>query len=82
MPSNSREAQELLKLKDRIEQAKAEKNRVEGELNAIRKTMTDEFGTSEPRKIQAKVDALRDQAAGLRAQIEEGIGILRKELGE
>ena len=82
MSNNSKEAQELFRLKDRIETAKTEKARVEGELNAIKKTMKDEFGTDDPKKIQTKVTALRDQVGRLREQITEGLAVLREELGE
>jgi len=82
MSNNSKEAQELLRLKDRIETAKTEKARIEGELNAIKKTMADEFGTDDPKKIQTKVTALRDQVGRLREQITEGMEVLREELGE
>ena len=82
MPNNSKEAQELLRLKDRIETAKTEKARVEGELNAIKKTMADEFGTSDPKKIQVKVNGLREQVGRLQVQITEGLAVLRAELGE
>jgi len=82
MSNNSKEAQELLRLKDRIETAKTEKARVEGELNAIKKTMTDEFGTADPKKILVKVNALREQVGRLRKQITEGMEVLREELGE
>ena len=82
MPNNSKEARELLAMKQRIETAKTEKARVEGELNAIKKTMKDEFGTDDPKKIQTKVTALRDQVGRLRMQITEGLAVLRGELGE
>jgi len=78
----SKEAQELLRLKDHIDTAKTEKARVEGELNAIKKTMKEEFGTDDPKKIQTKVTALRDQVGRLRLQITEGLAVLRGELGE
>ena len=82
MKNNSDVANELLKLKEKIEQTKAEKNRVEGELRQLSKSMMDEFKTDKPKEVQAKVEGLKKQAEALRVQIDKELSALREELGE
>ena len=79
---NDKITDELLKMKDRIESAKAEKNRVEGELRQLKARLKDEFGTDDPKQIQINLTGLRQQAAQLREQINEGMEVLRREMRE
>ena len=76
------ETNELLRMKDKIENAKTEKARVEGELRQIQSTMKEEFGTDNPKQIQVKMEGLKQQAERLREQIVDGMDTLKKELGE
>lgn len=76
------ETNELLRMKDKIENAKTEKARVEGELRQIQSTMKEEFGTDNPKQIQVKMEGLKQQAERLREQIVDGMATLKKELGE
>ena len=76
------ETDELLRMKDKIENQKTEKARVEGELRQLQSTMKDEFGTDDPKQIQVKMEGLKRQVAQLRVQINGGMATLRKELEE
>jgi len=74
-------AEELMSMKNTIESAKAEKNRIEGELRQMSKSMIDEFGTDNPAEIQIKIDGLQKQADSLKQSIEKEMKVLREELG-
>ena len=76
------EANELLRMKQKIDSQKTEKARVEGELRQIQSTMKEEFGTDNPKQIQVKMEGLKQQAERLREQIVDGMATLKKELGE
>ena len=76
------EANELLRMKEKIENQKTEKARVEGELRQLQSTMKEEFGTDNPKQIKVKMEGLKQQAEKLREQIIDGMGTLKKELGE
>lgn len=65
--------QDLMRLKERIDRAKTERSRLEGELRSLESRMKEEFGTADPDKIQVKVAALRKEAEKLRKQVEDGV---------
>jgi len=73
---------DLRRLKQRIDDAKNAKARLEGELRALYKQMAEEFGTDKPAELQKKAEALGIQAALLRKQISDGMEALEKEMGE
>ena len=73
-------SRELAELKEQIETAKEERNKIEGELRQLSKTMVEEFGTDNPEKIQAKITQLKNQAATLQKELAEGIASLREGL--
>ena len=66
-------ASELLRLKSKIEVMKAEKNRIEGELRQVKEVMKADFGSDDPKKVQAKLDAMLKQENQLRDQVDKGI---------
>lgn len=82
MKSNDDTVKELLALQKQIEEAKAAKARIEGELKSLLKRMNDEFGSDDPAEVGKKVEAMRRQAAKLRQQVAEGLEVLKKEVGE
>ena len=73
---------ELLRLKRKIEDAKAEKNRIEGELRSLAKAMLEEFGTDKVAEVTAKAAKLKAQADALRASIEKELCELKETLGD
>lgn len=75
-------AQELLQFKEKIDEAKAAKARIEGELKSLRKRLLDDFGSDDPTEVEKKVSSMRQQAIRLRKQVEEGLVVLRKEMGD
>jgi len=78
--NNSNTARELLALKDKIENAKADKARVEGEIKSLHDRMKEDFGSDDPKTVKAKIEAMQEQAARWAQQIEEGMAVLRKEM--
>lgn len=80
--SNEREVAELLRLQKQIEEAKNEKARMEGELKSLLKRLADDFGTDKLPEVEKKLAGMKQQAEKLRRQIEEGLCVLRKEMGE
>jgi predicted nucleic acid-binding Zn-ribbon protein len=78
--NNSGTARELLALKDKIENAKADKARVEGEIKSLHERMREDFGSDDPKAVKAKVAAMQEQAARLSRQVEEGMAVLRREM--
>ena len=82
MKNNDTTVNELLALQEKIEDAKSEKSRIEGELTSLLKRLKEEFGSDDVAQVEKKVEAMKQQAARLRKQIEEGLGVLRKEMGE
>jgi predicted nucleic acid-binding Zn-ribbon protein len=82
MKNNDAVVNELLALQKRIESAKEEKSRIEGELSSLLKRLKEEFGSDDVAQVEKKVEAMKQQAARLRKQVEEGLCVLRKEMGE
>jgi predicted nucleic acid-binding Zn-ribbon protein len=82
MKNNDQTVNELLALQKRIEEAKSEKSRIEGELTSLLKRLKEEFGSDDVAQVEKKVEAMKQQAARLRKQIEDGLVVLRKEMGE
>jgi predicted nucleic acid-binding Zn-ribbon protein len=82
MKSNDQTVNELLTLQKRIENAKGEKARIEGELFSLLKRLKEEFGSDDTAQVEKKVEAMKQQAARLRKQVEEGLVVLREEMGE
>jgi predicted nucleic acid-binding Zn-ribbon protein len=81
MKPNDQTVQELLTLQKRIENAKGEKARIEGELSSLLKRLKEEFGSDDVAQVEKKVEAMKQQAARLRKQVEDGLVVLRKEMG-
>lgn len=73
---------ELLALQKRIEDAKSEKSRFEGELSSLLKRLKEEFGSDDVAQVGKKVEAMKQQAVRLRKQIEDGLIVLRKEMAQ
>ena len=80
MKNNDAVGNELLALQKRIEDAKSEKSRIEGELSSLLKRLKEEFGSDDVAQVEKRVEAMKQQAARLRKQIEEGLCVLRKEM--
>ncbi|MDD5038105.1 MAG: hypothetical protein PHN78_02165 [Dehalococcoidales bacterium] len=80
MKNNDQTMNELLALQKRIEEAKSEKSRIEGELTSLLKRMKEEFGSDDAAQMEKKIEAMKQQAARLRKQVEEGLCVLRKEM--
>ena len=77
---NESTVNELLTLQKRIEEAKSEKARIEGELSSLLKRLKEEFGSDDVTQVEKKVEAMKQQASRLRKQVEEGLCVLRKEM--
>jgi predicted nucleic acid-binding Zn-ribbon protein len=82
MKNNDDTVQELLQLQKKLEGAKQEKARMEGELKSLLKRLADDFGSDKLPEVEKKLTAMRQQAEKLRRQVEEGLAVLRKEMGE
>jgi len=82
MKNNEKEIQELLQLQKKIEQVKEEKARVEGELKSLLKRLGEDFGSDDVKEVGKKIEGMCAQAARLRKQIQDGVVVLRKEMGE
>jgi hypothetical protein len=82
MKNNDDTVQELLTLQKKLESAKQEKARMEGELKSLLKRLADDFGTDELPEVEKKLAGMKQQAERLRKQIEEGLAVLRKEMEE
>ncbi len=81
MKNNDQTVQELLTLQKKIEDAKSEKSRIEGELTSLLKRLKEEFGSDDVAQVEKKIEAMKQQASRLRKQIEDGLVVLRKEMG-
>lgn len=79
--NNEKEVRELLQLQKKIEDAKGEKARLEGELKALVKRLMEEFGSDNPKEVERKIEGMKQQAERLRRQIQDGLVVLRKEVG-
>jgi predicted nucleic acid-binding Zn-ribbon protein len=79
---NEKEVQELLQLQKKIEQAKEEKARIEGELKSLLKRLAEDFGSDNIPDIEKRIEGMRAQAAKMRKQIQDGLVVLRKEMEE
>lgn len=82
MKNNDDTVQELLQLQKKLESAKQEKARMEGELKSLLKRLADDFGTDKLPEVEKKLAGMKQQAERLRRQIEEGLTVLRREMGE
>lgn len=82
MKNNDDTVQELLKIQKKIEEAKNEKARMEGELKSLLKRLADDFGSDKLSEVEKKLASMKQQAERLRRQIEEGLAVLRKEMAE
>ena len=82
MKNNDDTVQELLALQKKLESAKQEKARMEGELKSLLKRLADDFGTDKLPEVEKKLAGMKQQAERLRRQIEEGLTVLRREMGE
>lgn len=82
MKNNDDTVQELLQLQKKLESAKQEKARMEGELKSLLKRLVDDFGTDKISEVEKRLAGMKQQAERLRQQIETGLAVLRKETGE
>jgi len=82
MKNNDQTVNELLALQKRIEEAKGEKARIEGELKGLLKRLAEDFGSDDIPTVEKKIEAMKQQAARLRKQIEDGLIVLRKEMAQ
>ena len=82
MKTNDATVNELLALQKKIEDAKSEKSRIEGELTSLLKRLKEEFGSDDVAQVEKKVEAMKQQASRLRKQIEDGLVVLRKEMAQ
>lgn len=82
MKNNDDTVQELLQLQQKLETAKTEKAKTEGELKSLLKRLADDFGTDKLPEVEKKLAGMKQQAERLRRQIEEGLTVLRREMGE
>ena len=80
MKNNDTTVNELLALQKRIEDAKSEKSRIEGELTSLLKRLKEEFGSDDVVQVEKKIEAMKQQASRLRKQVEDGLAVLRKEM--
>ena len=79
--NNDKTVQELLRLQKQLESAKNEKATIEGELKSLLKRLADGFGSDKVADVEKKITAMRQQAEKLRRQVEEGLCVLKKEMG-
>jgi deoxyribodipyrimidine photolyase len=79
---NDDAVQELLELQKKLEEAKNEKARMEGELKSLLKRLVEDFGSDKVLEVEKKLSAMRQQAEKLRKQITEGLAVLKKEMEE
>lgn len=78
----SNEVRRLTELKDKLDEAKAAKARLEGELHALQKQAEAEFGTSDPTELRKRADDLLERATKLREQVRRGMVVLEKEVAD
>ena len=74
-------AQELLAMRQRIDQAKAESQRLEGQVAQLERQRLEEFGCSTDEEADEYVRDLETHVAQLESDIQEGIQAMREELG-
>jgi predicted nucleic acid-binding Zn-ribbon protein len=82
MKNNDDTVRELLQLQKKLENAKEEKARMEGELKSLLKRLADDFGTDKISEVEKRLAGMKQQAEKLRQQIETGLAVLRKEMEE
>jgi predicted nucleic acid-binding Zn-ribbon protein len=82
MKNNDDTVRELLHLQKKLENAKEEKARMEGELKSLLKRLADDFGTDKISEVEKRLAGMKQQAEKLRQQIETGLAVLRKEMEE
>ncbi len=82
MKNNDDTVRELLQLQKKLESAKQEKARMEGELKSLLRRLADDFGTDKLPEVEKKLAGMKQQAERLRQQIEDGLVVLRKEMGD
>ena len=70
-------ARELLDLKQRLENCRAEQLRQEGELKALQAQLKEKLGTDDPAQARKKIARLQDYAADLERQLREGLAVLK-----
>lgn len=78
---NNGQIQRLMELKRRIESTRSERERLQGELDALNKRAIEEFGTADRVQLRDKADKLSEEARKLEKKVDEGIRELEKEIG-
>jgi DNA-binding FrmR family transcriptional regulator len=73
MATESKEIQNLLNKKKIIDQAKADKNRLEGQLQMIKKQMEEKFDCKNANQIKAKLKSIGSQIEKNERILIEGI---------
>jgi len=74
-------ASELLNLKNRIEEAKEERTRLEGQLEQLQKRLKEDFNCDTPEEAEAYILELESQASKLEQEVSEGVATIKEELG-
>lgn len=75
------QAQELLRLKERIESKKTELARLQGQLEQLVEQRGRDFGVGSNEEAEAYLRELAAQNAKLSNDLEEGIQTIKEELG-
>ena len=75
------QSQELLKLKQHIDNAKTESARIEGQITQLEKQRASEFGCATDEEAEAYIKELEVSATSLEKEIEAGVATVREELG-
>jgi outer membrane murein-binding lipoprotein Lpp len=73
-------AQELLDMKQKIDSAKTEANRIEGQIAQIEKQRTEEFGCNTDAEAEEYIQELTEQVDQLEKDLESGVKAIRDEL--
>lgn len=72
----------LTEIKRKLDAAKDEVARLEGELRANQKRAEDAFGTDDPTELRSKAEAFRLRAASILGEVERGLKAIEKEMDE
>ena len=79
--SNTATAQELLKLKEKIDQAKTSAARLEGQISQLVKQRTEEFGCTSDEEAEEYIRELTEDVERLEREVMEGLASVKEELG-
>jgi hypothetical protein len=74
-------AQELLALKQRVDKAKTEEARLQGQLDQLQEQRRRDFGVSSDGEADLYLQELSAQAAALDEELADGVATIKEELG-